>query len=79
MRAFKRGSFLLAIAAGAPVVPVSLDGVKRVVPRGISTLRPGVVRMTIHPPIETKGLEPGGATALAEEVRRIVASGCEED
>jgi 1-acyl-sn-glycerol-3-phosphate acyltransferase len=79
VRPFKRGSFVLAIEAGAPVVPVSLDGVKRVVPRGISTLRPGAVRMTIHPPIETKALAPGGAAALAEEVRRIVASGCQED
>jgi 1-acyl-sn-glycerol-3-phosphate acyltransferase len=75
---FKRGSFVLAIEAGVPVVPVSLDGVKRVVPRGISTLRPGAVRMTIHSPIETKALAPGGAAELAEEVRRIVASGCQE-
>jgi 1-acyl-sn-glycerol-3-phosphate acyltransferase len=78
VRPFKRGSLVLAIEAGAPVVPVSLAGVKRVVPRGISTLRPGVVRMTIHPPIPTTGLEKGRAAALAEEVRQIVASGCEE-
>jgi hypothetical protein len=57
---------------------VSLEGVKRVVPRGISTLHPGAVRMTIHEPIETKGLEASGAAALGEEVRRIVASGCLE-
>jgi 1-acyl-sn-glycerol-3-phosphate acyltransferase len=79
VRAFKRGSFVLAIEAGAPVVPVSLDGVKRVVPNGISTLRPGVVRMTIHPPIATTARAVGGALALAEEVRQIVASGCRED
>jgi 1-acyl-sn-glycerol-3-phosphate acyltransferase len=34
VRAFKRGSFFLASSAGVPVVPVSLAGVKRVVPRG---------------------------------------------
>jgi 1-acyl-sn-glycerol-3-phosphate acyltransferase len=79
VRPFKRGSFVLAIEADVPVVPVSLDGVKRVVPRGISTLRPGAIRMTIHAPIETKALEVGGAAALAEKVRRVVASGCEEE
>jgi 1-acyl-sn-glycerol-3-phosphate acyltransferase len=79
VRPFKRGSFVLAIEAGAPVVPISLDGVKRVVSRGITTLRPGTVHVTIHPPIETTALSAGGAAALAEEVRRIVASGCEED
>ncbi len=78
VRPFKRGSFVLAIEAGVPVVPISLDGVKRVVPRGIATLRPGTVRMTIHPPIETKDKEKNGALALAEDVRRIVAAGCQE-
>jgi 1-acyl-sn-glycerol-3-phosphate acyltransferase len=76
---FKRGSFGLAIEAGAPVLPISIDGVKRVVPRGIFTLQPGAVRLSIHPPIETTALAAGGAAALAEKVRRIVASGCQED
>jgi 1-acyl-sn-glycerol-3-phosphate acyltransferase len=79
VRPFKRGSFVLAIEAGVPVVPVSLAGVKRVVPQGISTLRPGLVRITIHAPIETKALAVGGAATLAEQARRIVASGCPED
>jgi 1-acyl-sn-glycerol-3-phosphate acyltransferase len=78
VRPFKRGSFVLAIDAGVPVVPVSLDGVKRVVPKGIATLRPGKVSVTIHPPLETRGLEASGALALAEDVRRMVASGCQE-
>jgi 1-acyl-sn-glycerol-3-phosphate acyltransferase len=78
VRPFKRGGFVLAIEAGAPVVPVSLDGVKRVVPRGISTLRPGLVRITIHPPIETARLDTPGAAALAEHVRGVVATACQE-
>jgi 1-acyl-sn-glycerol-3-phosphate acyltransferase len=79
VRPFKRGSFVLAVEAGVPVVPVSLIGVKRVIPRGIGTLRPGAVRMTIHPPVATAGRTVDGALALAGEVRRIVASGCQED
>ena len=75
---FKRGSFVLALEAGVPVVPVSLQGVKRVVPRGISTLRPGTVRVWIHPPVPTAGLSPDAAESLVEDVRRIVAEGCVE-
>jgi 1-acyl-sn-glycerol-3-phosphate acyltransferase len=78
VRPFKRGSFVLAIGARVPVIPISLDGVKRVVPHGIRTLRPGTVRMTIHAPIETTGREVSGALALAQEVREIVAAGCQE-
>jgi hypothetical protein len=49
--------------------------VKRVVPHGISTLKPGTVRLVIHPPVSTEGRGADSAASLAEEVRRVVASG----
>lgn len=76
---FKRGSFVLALDAGVPVVPVSIKGVKHVVPRGLFTLRPGAVELRVHPPIPTAGGAAERAESLAEEVRRIVARGCEEE
>jgi 1-acyl-sn-glycerol-3-phosphate acyltransferase len=79
VRLFKRGSFLLAIQAAVPVVPVSLVGVKEVVPSGILTLRPGRVAMRLHPPVPTRGRAAEDAEALAEEVRRIVARGCGQE
>jgi 1-acyl-sn-glycerol-3-phosphate acyltransferase len=77
IRLFKRGSFLLAIQAAVPVVPVSLVGVKEIVPSGILTLRPGRVVMHLHPAVSTSG--PADAETLAEEVRRIVARGCGQE
>jgi 1-acyl-sn-glycerol-3-phosphate acyltransferase len=76
VRRFKRGSFGLAIDAGAPVVPVSLIGVKAVVPSGLTSVRPGTVGVALHPPVPTAGRAAGDAEALAEEVWRIVAVGC---
>lgn len=75
---FKRGSFLLAVTAGVPVVPVSLVGVKRVVPRGVLTLRAGTIQVRIHPPVTTVGRAPGEAEKMAEEVRDVVVRGCQE-
>jgi 1-acyl-sn-glycerol-3-phosphate acyltransferase len=75
---FKRGSFSLAINAGAPIVPVSLVGVKPLVPRGLLSLRPGRVRLRVHPAIPVSGLSTEAAQGLAEEVRQVVAAGCEE-
>lgn len=72
---FKRGSFLLALYAGVPVVPVSLAGVKRVIPRGILTLRPGVVRLRVHAPLLTARRAVSEARTLAAEARRAVSSG----
>lgn len=73
---FKRGSFVLALQAGVPVVPISLVGVKDVVPDGIKTLRPGTVRLRVHPPLSTSSLDLAHAGTLAEDVRQIVVRGC---
>jgi 1-acyl-sn-glycerol-3-phosphate acyltransferase len=77
--AFKRGSFVLAVEAGVPVVPVSLRGVKTLVPHGLLRLRPGLVRVTLHEPVTTHGLSAEAAADLAERVRAVVADGCRED
>jgi len=75
---FKRGSFVLALNVGVPVVPVSLAGVKRLVPSGILTLRPGTVRLRLHPPVMTADRSVEEAETLAQEVREVVARGCED-
>jgi 1-acyl-sn-glycerol-3-phosphate acyltransferase len=74
LRLFKRGSFLLALEAGVPVVPVSLAGVKQVAPRGLFTLRAGEVRVGVHAPIPTVGRDASEAEALAEQVRQTVSA-----
>jgi 1-acyl-sn-glycerol-3-phosphate acyltransferase len=74
---FKRGPFTLALEAAAPVVPVSLVGVKDVAPRTLLSVRPGCVEVRIHPPVPVAGRSLEDADALAEEVRRIVADGCD--
>ena len=76
VRAFKRGPFVLASKAGVPVVPLSLVGVKRVVPGGLLGLTAGTVELRIHPALSTNGRPPDEASALAAEVRQIVARGC---
>jgi len=72
VRPFKRGSFVIAIQAGVPVVPVSLAGVKDVAPRGLLFSHPGTVTLTVHEPQATHGLDAGDAQALAERVRAAV-------
>ncbi len=76
VRRFKRGSFALALGAGVPVVPVSLAGVKTIVPRGLFSLQPGTVTVRVHAPVPIEGRGPDDAETLAEEVRQIVAAGC---
>lgn len=78
VRPFKRGSFLLALQAGVPVVPVSLSGVKTLARRGMLRCTPGTVTMTVHPPHATAGLAADDAHALADRVRDVVAGAVAE-
>jgi 1-acyl-sn-glycerol-3-phosphate acyltransferase len=70
---FKGGTFLVAIDAGLPVVPVSIAGSRHVMLKGRLMTCPGEVAVTIHDPISTQGLGREDARALAERVRELVA------
>lgn len=72
---FKGGIFLLAIENQWPIVPVSVSGTRRVMPKGRLTVEPAEVVVTVHPPIETAGLGRDDARALAERVRGVVEAG----
>jgi 1-acyl-sn-glycerol-3-phosphate acyltransferase len=69
---FQPGSFLLAIEAGLPIVPLSIAGTRAVMRKGRLMTSPGHVSLVIHPPIETSGLSVHDARKLAERSRRIV-------
>jgi 1-acyl-sn-glycerol-3-phosphate acyltransferase len=45
---FRRGGFFLALAAGAPIVPVSIEGTFRLMPRGRWVPRRGTIRVRFH-------------------------------
>ena len=56
MAKFKGGSFLIAVDAGLPVVPISIQGSRHVMFRGQLMVCPGTVTVTVHEPIETAGV-----------------------
>jgi 1-acyl-sn-glycerol-3-phosphate acyltransferase len=70
---FKAGSFLLAVEAQLPVVPLSIDGTRRVMRKGRLMTCPGHARLVVHAPIDTAGLAVADARRLAEQVRDVIA------
>lgn len=71
---FKRGSFVVALDAQLPVVPVTIVGSRSVMQKGRLMVRPGHVRLIVHEPIPTAGLTREDVTAFADRVRTIVGS-----
>src|SRR5712671_3406344 len=74
---FKKGPFYLAMECGVPVVPVTIAGTHSVMPKGRFALKPGVVIVTFHAPIEPKDF--GGRECLMEKVRAVIESGLPEE
>jgi 1-acyl-sn-glycerol-3-phosphate acyltransferase len=56
LRPFKKGPFVLAIAAGAPVIPVLVYGAREVMRRGSFQVHSGTVHVHFLEAVETKGL-----------------------
>jgi 1-acyl-sn-glycerol-3-phosphate acyltransferase len=76
---FKRGGFLLALKAGVPVVPVSINGSGRVNPAGRTRIYRGTITITLHPPLtpDTTSTRTSAENALMEQVRNTIASALE--
>ena len=76
---FKGGSFLLALEAGLPVVPLSVVGSRHVMLKGRLATYPGRVRLVVHEPIDTSTLTGTDRKAFGERVRQVVAPAAEQD
>jgi 1-acyl-sn-glycerol-3-phosphate acyltransferase len=72
---FKGGSFVIALQAGLPIVPITIAGSRQVMTKGQLTVRPGEASLVVHEPIETKDLPRDGVRDLTDRVRATVASG----
>jgi 1-acyl-sn-glycerol-3-phosphate acyltransferase len=73
---FKAGSFLFAIEAGLPVVPLAVINTRAVMPKGRLRTEPADVRLIIHDPIPAPAIASPtarDAKALADRVRGVVA------
>jgi len=67
---FKKGPFYLAMDCGVPVVPVTIVGTHRVMPKGRFSIQPGIARVIFHDAIEPKDFV--SRDCLMERVRAAI-------
>ncbi|MBE0657199.1 MAG: 1-acyl-sn-glycerol-3-phosphate acyltransferase [Bryobacteraceae bacterium] len=65
---FKDGAAYLAIKGEVPILPVTIIGIKDVLPMHSHHLRPGRVTIRIGKPIETTGMRSHDRTALTQRL-----------
>jgi 1-acyl-sn-glycerol-3-phosphate acyltransferase len=79
LRPFKKGPFVLAIDAQAPIVPVYLYGVLEIQRTGEFKVYPGTVHLHYLPAIPTAGLTYADRDALAREAYEAMAACAERE
>jgi 1-acyl-sn-glycerol-3-phosphate acyltransferase len=64
----KDGAFIMAIQQQVPIVPMSFHNNHHIMDEKSMLMRPGVLHVEIHPPLETKGLTMEDLPVLREKV-----------
>mgnify|MGYP001175604726 CR=1 FL=1 len=70
---FKKGGFIMAMKAQAPIVPVAIRGGRDAMRRGSWLMWPATARIAVGAPIETRGLSPNERDELIDRVRSAVS------
>jgi 1-acyl-sn-glycerol-3-phosphate acyltransferase len=78
LRPFKKGPFVLAIAAQVPIVPVITWGSKEVQAKGEIAIHSGTIELTFLEPVETKGMTYDDRDKLVEIVWGRLADALEK-
>jgi len=79
LRRFKKGSFVIAIEAGVPIVPVGCAGAHRIMKKNSLRVRPGKVTVRFGKPIDASAYTVEQRDELAERVHAAVAAQLPED
>jgi 1-acyl-sn-glycerol-3-phosphate acyltransferase len=70
---FKKGGFVMALATGTPIVPITINGSRYALPKNMPLLmKPGHIEIIIHDPVEVSDLVYEDRDALMDKIRKII-------
>jgi len=73
---FKRGTFILAEKSGKSIVPMTIVGSDKILPKGKLFFRPGRVAVVFHPPYSfPEKMSKSEEQEHLEKIRQIIISG----
>jgi 1-acyl-sn-glycerol-3-phosphate acyltransferase len=69
---FKKGGFVTAVRRKIPILPVTVNGSRRVLPKGSLVVKPGKIQVVIGDPIDTSGYTTDTAQELIDKTRQAI-------
>jgi 1-acyl-sn-glycerol-3-phosphate acyltransferase len=78
LKQFKKGGVMLALKTKLPIVPVTIIGSYELLPKNANRIKPGMVRVIISDPIDTKDYTEDDRDVLLEWVRSVISANLEK-
>jgi len=72
---FKKGAYRFAFDLNLPILPVTINGTRKIFPPDSLNLMPGNAEIIIHPPIDIRGYSSENLLPLIEESKKVIESG----
>lgn len=72
IKAFKQGVFHMAIKSGVPIIPVSIVGSGKIMPKRSLRIKPGKVKMIIDKPVDVRNYNLENRQELITAVRSVI-------
>jgi len=69
---FKKGGFVMAVEKGLPILPVTINGSRKVMPKKSLCFTPGPIEVVVGDPIETTGCTHDDVPELMQRTRQVI-------
>ncbi len=79
LKSLKRGGFFMAVNSQTDIVPVSIQGTFKLMPKGQFSVKRGKIKVVFHPTISVQDYTLDNLPNLMEKVRFAIASGLDEE
>jgi 1-acyl-sn-glycerol-3-phosphate acyltransferase len=76
---FKKGGFVTAVGRKIPILPVTINGSRRVMRKGSFTLKPGKIQIVIGDPIDTSSYTTDTVQDLINKTRQTIIANFDPD
>ena len=77
LRPFKKGGVMLALKAHLPIVPITIVGGHRLLPKKSLHIKSGVMKVIVGDPIDVRGYSEADKDLLLERVRKVITANLE--
>ncbi|MBW2557464.1 MAG: 1-acyl-sn-glycerol-3-phosphate acyltransferase [Deltaproteobacteria bacterium] len=76
---FKKGGFATAVESGLPILPVTVNGSRKILPKKALAFNPGVIELVIGKPIVTEHYTHDNLKDLMDKTRNIIVANFNPD